>query len=170
MGWNGKVEAAKKAFEEFLAANPSKQRVFAFAEESRKQGKAKKKGDAIPLATLKKVVLMDPDIQRVSKETLMLINHCASLFVSSLVQRTSAEQMAPSKTKTMSEKHLIDAVHSDNKYLFMRHSFKKDSGGGGPSPKAKAAKTRSPPKKKSKLNNAQNTNTNSITNFFGQKK
>merc|ERR1711971_299200 len=105
--------------------------------------------------------------QRVSKESLLLINHCASLFIANLVQKTSAEQMTPNKTKTMSEKHLIDAVHSDNKYLFMRHTFKAN-GGGGAGRTPKHTRTRSPHKKKN--SNAQNKNGNAITNFFGQKK
>ena len=172
--WNLKVEKSKKEYNEYLNNNPNLKKLLLIQAQLKKKENLLKNGgssfNSFPLATIKKLILKDPDIQRLSKESLLLISECTSLFIKDLVNKTFDEQMIPNKVKTLSENHLINTFHQNSKYMFIRHVFKKNKNQilGFNANKNKNKQQQASPTKKIK-HNANVNNGNTITQFFKQK-
>ena len=168
--WNQKVETAKQEFERFLDEHPEHKRLLEAQEELKK---SKSKKVSIPLATIKKIVTKDPDINRISKESLLMINHCASMFIQELVSTAHEQQTVPRKSKTLTEMDLVNTFHSNTKYMFIRHVFKKSKHtllgtARDHNHNRNESNVDGPMTKKSKPNSAVD-GANSITHFFNKK-
>lgn len=163
--WNKKVETQKKEYDEYLAANPEKAQILKLQQESKK-AKKDNANVSFPLATIKKIILRDPDIKRISKESLVLIGHCTNLFIADLAKRISEDETERRGSKTMTEKDMVETLHSNSKYMFIRHVFKKNKSSVLGVKRSGDAISGSPPKKKAKINEKNVDNANSITRFF----
>eukprot|EP00483_Globobulimina_turgida_P000759 UN00759 len=119
--WNNKVADAKRKYEEFLDNNPEKKKLLLLQQENKRLNKSKT-AISFPLGTIKKIVLKDPDIKRISKESLVLITQSTQLFIDELVKKINEQQTA----KTLTENDFINTLHSNSKYMFIRHVFKKN--------------------------------------------
>jgi len=164
--WIEKVETAKEDFERYLAEHPEHRRLLE-AEKEYKKNKAKKV--AIPLATIKKIVSKDPDIGRVSKESYLLMNQCATLFVEELVKAANEQHTVPRKSKTLTEMDVVNTFHSNNKYMFIRHVFKKNKHSLLGTDRDSSHHQHHGPIVKKAKRNAVPESANSITNFFSKK-
>jgi len=164
--WIQKVETAKEDFERYLSEHPQHRRLLE-AEKEYKKNRAKKV--VIPLATIKKIVSKDPDIGRVSKESYLLITQCAASFVEELVKTANEQHTAPRKSKTLTEMDLVNTFHSNSKYMFIRHVFKKNKHSLlGTDRDSSHHQHHGPIAKKAKRNPVAES-TNSITSFFNKK-
>ena len=165
--WNDRVETAKEEFERYLSEHPQHRRLLEAEKEHKKR---KTKAVSIPLATVKKIISKDPDINRISKEASLLINHCATMFVQELVKTAHEQETVVRKSKTMTEMDLVNTFHSNSKYMFIRHVFKKNGKHSllGSSREHSESDVPAPPTKKARPNPAAE-NTNSITSFFNKK-
>merc|ERR1719204_1314731 len=120
--WNEKVEVAKQEFEDYLAKHPEKRRLFELDRERQRQNQ-NRNNNQIPLLTLKRVIQRDPEVKRLSKEALIMINHCASLFVQRVATTAQERQPARKRGRGLSEKDVINTLYADDKYMFVRHAF-----------------------------------------------
>ena len=166
--WNDKVAKAKKEYEQYLEDNPEIKKLLLLQQENKKRNKSN--GDiSFPLGTIKKIILKDPDVNRISKESIVLINHATKLFIEKVVNQTNDEQMILRGAKTLTEKDMVNLLHSSGKYMFLRHVFKKDKNTIlGVKRKSNHNGNTEPPKKKMK-HNANVNNGNTITQFFEKK-
>merc|ERR1712172_483482 len=113
----------------------------------------------------------DPDVKRISKEVLVMINHCVVLFVQRIAEATDERQTERQKARGMSEKDVIKTLYSDDKYMFARHVF-----AGCQLGKQRSdidGDVQEPPKKKLKMTDPENseaeteeTSKGTITSFF----
>merc|ERR1712129_444644 len=176
--WNKKVDDQKKAYEDFLTANPEMQRILA-AEEQSKKDKKKNQNISFPLATVKKIVLRDPDISRISKEAVVLINHCTAMLIQYLAKRVNEDETERRGSKTITEKDCVETMHSNSKYMFIRHVFKKNknsllgkkrSASNDVDDEEEEDNDAEPPKKRAKINAKKKVDSaNAITRFFNKK-
>mmetsp|Transcript_35647 Transcript_35647/g.58455 ORF Transcript_35647/g.58455 Transcript_35647/m.58455 type:complete len:273 (+) Transcript_35647:55-873(+) len=168
--WNHKVESARLAYEQYLEQHPELHRILHLQEEEKRNAK-NKSNTSFPLVTIKKLVLKNEDIGRISKEALTLINHSARLFIEDVVKQCSEQQTLARKSKTMTEQDFINTIHADSKYMFLRHVFKKNKHAALGVKRASTTNRNEPPAKKAKLNHNQKdveSNNRDITQFFNR--
>jgi histone H3/H4 len=67
----------------------------------------KKKSLLFPLATVKRIVKLDPEVKNISKDALMMITKAAECFIETCAQRTSAIAKA-NKKKTIDASYLCN--------------------------------------------------------------
>eukprot|EP01083_Nonionella_stella_P157335 510732_1 len=166
--WTRKVNEEKEKWQQYLSDNPLKKRLLDQYLEHKKANK-NKANISFQNGTIKKMILRDPDIKRISKEAVIVINNATKLFIQHLVNKINNEETNLRSSKTLSENDFINTIHSNSQYMFLRHEVDKNKSRSVSGRKRKATdsncNTNEPPKKKAKHNN----NGNTITQFFNQK-
>ena len=153
--YNKKVAEDKKNYELYLENNPEIKQLILNREKKRKESR-NNNNSSFALGTIKKIILKDPDIKRISKESVLLITNSTELFIKDLIKNINLKY---NQSKLISYQHFIDTLHSNQKYMFQRHVFKKNKNNHNNI-------NQPPPKKKQRMNNDNNNNNNKITNFF----
>eukprot|EP01084_Bolivina_argentea_P145081 254397_1 len=160
--WNLKVGKQKEKYEQYLDNNPEKKKLLQLYIQHKKLQKSNTH-ISFPLGTIKRIILRDPDIKRISKESLVLITESTQLFIDSMVKNISNSMTH----KTINKKDFIKTLHNQTQYMFVRHVFKENNNNtNNNNNNNKKNSSNEPPKKKPKKNN----NGSTITQLFNQKK
>ena len=140
--WKEMTDEQKQVYKDRAAAD--KARYEKLVAEAKAAGtwvepasKAKGGSTGLPLARVRKITRLDPDVKNMSKEALLLITKATELFVEHFA-RTAAKKSAGTSIKMGS---LNRCVHHTEQFEFLQQDFEQPNSSGQVRP-AKKAKTR----------------------------